>query len=413
MPDPITVTRLGKKFRRYHSNRPSTLKEAVLSGLRGMEAPETFWALRDVSFSVPRGVMLGVVGRNGSGKSTLLRLAGGVGRADEGNVHVIGRIGSLLELGAGFNGDLTGRENAYISGVIAGLSRGEMAERFDAIVDFAGLSDSIDMPLRTYSTGMQMRLGFSVAVHTSPEVLLIDEFLSVGDARFQKKCLERIDKFREEGCAIMLVSHDLEQVRRLCDRVLWLRGEEPPMLGEVDTIASAYETDWATGTERRTPKELISQHPPAHTSLKINENRFGSFEAEIISFKLLDDNGREIVEMKSGGRICLALKFHAKQVISDPIFGITMTNPSGVKCCEMSVNARMMGVSIIDGEGELELVIERLDLAGGSYQISVWLFEEQWNYAYDHHHNVYPLEVRSSTKGDWILNPPHSWRLVR
>ncbi|MEJ7607755.1 MAG: hypothetical protein WKF37_16145 [Bryobacteraceae bacterium] len=210
-------------------------------------------------------------------------------------------------------GDLTGRENAYISGVIAGLSRGEMAERFDAIVDFAGLSDSIDMPLRTYSTGMQMRLGFSVAVHTSPEVLLIDEFLSVGDARFQKKCLERIVKFREEGCAIMLVSHDLEQVRRLCDRVLWLRGEEPPMLGEVDTIASAYETDWATGTERRTPKELISQHPPAHTSLKINENRFGSFEAEIISFKLLDDNGREIVEMKSGGRICLALKFHAKQ----------------------------------------------------------------------------------------------------
>ncbi len=183
----VVVQGLGKQFRRYHRDRPVTLKEAVVRGLRQMKPVEQFWALREVSCSVAAGRTIGVIGNNGAGKSTLLRLIGGVGRPDEGSVQVHGRIGALLDLGVGFHPDLTGRENVFVSGVIAGLTRHEVAQRFDSIVAFAELQQSIDSPLRTYSSGMQMRLAFAVAIHTEPEILLIDEVLAVGDLAFQRK----------------------------------------------------------------------------------------------------------------------------------------------------------------------------------------------------------------------------------
>ena len=179
----VVVQGLGKQFRRYHRDRPVTLKEAVVRGLRQMKPVEQFWALRELSCSVAAGRTLGVIGNNGAGKSTLLRLIGGVGRPDEGSVQVHGRIGALLDLGVGFHPDLTGRENVFVSGVIAGLTRHEVTQRFDSIVAFAELQQSIDSPLRTYSSGMQMRLAFAVAIHTEPEILLIDEVLAVGEDR--------------------------------------------------------------------------------------------------------------------------------------------------------------------------------------------------------------------------------------
>jgi len=220
----VVVQGLGKQFRRYHRDRPVTLKEAVVRGLRQMKPVEQFWALREVSCSVAAGRTLGMIGNNGAGKSTLLRLIGGVGRPDEGSVQVHGRIGALLDLGLGFHPDLTGRENVFVSGVIAGLTRHEVAQRFDSIVAFAELQQSIDSPLRTYSSGMQMRLAFAVAIHTEPEILLIDEVLAVGDLAFQRKCLQRIARFKAEGCTILLVSHDATLIQQLCDEVLWLRG---------------------------------------------------------------------------------------------------------------------------------------------------------------------------------------------
>ena len=225
-PAAIVVEDLGKRFRRYPADRPRTLKETVVRGLRRTRPVDDFWALRDISFSVAPGRMVGVVGPNGAGKSTLLRLVGGVGRVDEGQVKVNGRIGALLDLGAGFHPDLTGRENVYINGVVAGLTRGQVADRFADIVEFAELEEFIDSPLRTYSTGMHMRLGFAVAVHTDPDILLIDEILAVGDLAFQRKCLDRIDQFRARGCTILLVSHDTPSLRRLGDEVLGLRRGE-------------------------------------------------------------------------------------------------------------------------------------------------------------------------------------------
>src|SRR5262245_43285364 len=208
----ISVKGLSKQFRRYNSRRPWTLQAALQGGLKRLKPSEYFWSLRDVSFDVLPGRAVGVIGPNGAGKSTLLRLIGRVGRPDRGTIQVHGRIAALLDLGAGFHPELTGRENIYISAVISGLMRHEVRQQFDSIVDFSELSEFIDYPLHTYSTGMQMRLAFSIAIHVEPEILLIDEVLSVGDLAFQRKCLKRIAQFRADGCTIVLVTHDLGTV---------------------------------------------------------------------------------------------------------------------------------------------------------------------------------------------------------
>lgn len=240
MAEAVVVKGLGKQFRRFHPDRPGTLQQAFLGGLRRLAPVERFWALRDVNFSVAAGRMLGVVGANGAGKSTLLRLIGGVGRPNEGTVEVRGRIGALLELGAGFHPDLTGRDNVFISGVISGLTRREVSQKFESIVAFAELEESIDSPLHTYSSGMQMRLGFAVAVHVEPEILLIDEVLAVGDQYFQRKCLSRIGEFKKKGCTIILVSHDAGIIRELCDEALWLRAGRLMSYGDPETVVREY-----------------------------------------------------------------------------------------------------------------------------------------------------------------------------
>ena len=246
MRDMIIVQGLGKQFRRYHQDRPWTLQEVFQRGFRRITPVERFWALRDVSFRVGPGRMIGIVGGNGAGKSTLLRLIGGVGRPDEGSVRVRGRLDALLDLGAGFHPDLTGRENVFISGVINGMTRSEVAKQFDAIVAFSELEDFIDSPLRTYSSGMQMRLAFAVATHTHPKVLLIDEVLAVGDLNFQRKCLDRIAQFKAEGCTIVLVSHDTGLVAKLCDEALWLHAGRVAAHGDAEAVVSRYVADAET-----------------------------------------------------------------------------------------------------------------------------------------------------------------------
>ena len=236
----VVVKGLSKQFHRYHADRPWTLHETLTRGLRRFRAFDRFWALRDVSFAVAPGRMLGLIGSNGSGKSTLLRLIGGVGRPDEGSIEVHRRMGSLLDLGTGFHPDLTGRENVFVNGVISGLTRREVAERFDSIVAFAELEAFIDNPIRTYSTGMQMRLGFAIAVHAEPEILLIDEILSVGDHSFQHKSFERIARFKSQGCTIILVTHDTSVVREVCDEAIWLNSGRLVLHGHPDEVVDQY-----------------------------------------------------------------------------------------------------------------------------------------------------------------------------
>lgn len=236
----VAVRGVSKLYRRYHADRPWTLHETLTRGLRRRHPMERFWALRGVSFTVAPGRMIGLIGSNGSGKSTLLRLIGGVGRPDQGSIEIHRRMGALLDLGTGFHPDLTGRENVFVNGVIGGLTRREVKERFDAIVAFAELEAFIDNPIRTYSSGMQMRLGFAIAVHAEPEILLIDEILSVGDYAFQRKCFERIARFKAEGCTIILVSHDTDVVREVCDEALWLDGGQLKSQGRPAEVVEQY-----------------------------------------------------------------------------------------------------------------------------------------------------------------------------
>jgi lipopolysaccharide transport system ATP-binding protein len=238
----IVVEGLSKQFYVYHADRPWTLHETLAHGLRRRQPLDRFWALRDVTFRVAPGRVVGVIGSNGSGKSTLLRLIGGVGRADAGYIEVNQHIGALLDLGIGFHPDLTGRENVFVNGVISGLTRREVAQQVDSIVAFAELESFIDNPIRTYSTGMQMRLGFAIAIHARPELLLIDEILSVGDHAFQRKCLDRLAQFKNQGCTILVVSHETGQIRDFCDEVIWMDRGRLVLHGHPDVVVDQYIT---------------------------------------------------------------------------------------------------------------------------------------------------------------------------
>src|ERR1700752_2946832 len=248
----IEVVHASKVYRRFsHKKQFATLKSALLRGslIRDLKPGETFTAVRDVSFTVPAGRTLGVIGRNGSGKSTMLKLVAGITKPNEGTVTVNGRVSALIELGAGFHPEISGRENVVINGIMLGLSKREIQERFDAIVEFAELQDFIDAPVKTYSSGMYMRLGFAAAIHVDPDVLLVDEVLAVGDEGFTHKCLDKFAEFRRRGKTILLVTHSLNLVERFCDEALWLDEGHAMTHGDPKRVVGAYLTKVSEGEE--------------------------------------------------------------------------------------------------------------------------------------------------------------------
>src|SRR5947209_17683615 len=252
MTSAIELVNVTKAYRRYGGRQFSTLKSALLqrSILRDLRPSETFPALTDVSFTVAKGTTYGVVGRNGSGKSTALKLVAGITKPTSGTVRVQGRISALIELGAGFHPEISGRENVFINGIMLGLTKREIQERFDEIVDFAELREFIDAPVKTYSSGMYMRLGFAVAIHVDPDVLLVDEVLAVGDEGFTHKCLDKFSEFRRRGKTILLVTHSLNLVERFCDEALWLDGGEMQTHGDPKRVVGAYLTAVEQGAEQ-------------------------------------------------------------------------------------------------------------------------------------------------------------------
>ncbi|MCS6813520.1 MAG: ABC transporter ATP-binding protein [Cyanobacteria bacterium] len=403
MTEAIIVHNLGKRYARYAADRPRTIMEAALSGFRGLGKAEQFWALRHVSFTVQFGEMLGILGHNGAGKSTLLQLIGGVGRADEGWVRVNGRIGALLDLGAGFSPDLTGRENVFVLGIAAGLTRRQVARQLQTIVEFAELEAFIDNPLRTYSSGMQMRLAFAISVHTDPQVLLVDEFLSVGDLAFQSKCLRRIADLKAAGCAIVLISHSPDQVKELCDRALWLKHGEVVAYGEPATVTRQYTMEMRVQTQQRTPNR-----PPQLTSngveLKVSENRFGSLEAEIVNVQFQPAN-----ILNSGDPLIIEIQYLAHQAIHNPIFGVNLTTLKGEMCFTTNTSVQGVNISVIEGFGSIQLHLDRLDLGSGDYFVEPGIYQSNWEYAYDFHWHVYTISVNAPTSEQTLLLPPLKW----
>ena len=242
----VDVAEVSKRFRQ-ELNRPTSVKEAVLRF--GRRDVRHLWALRDVSLAIDRGSFFGLVGHNGSGKSTLLRLMAGIHRPTSGRIAAQGRLSALLELGSGFHPELTGRENVFLNGAMLGLGRRQMAAAMDNIIEFSGVGDQIDVPVKIYSSGMYMRLGFSVAVNVDPEILLVDEVIAVGDEEFQQRCLRHMENIRAGGTTIVLVSHDTALVRKLCDRVGWLDGGRLRAVGDPNEVLDTYLRHVADGDD--------------------------------------------------------------------------------------------------------------------------------------------------------------------
>lgn len=341
----IKVSHVSKSYHLYDSSL-DRLKEA-LHPLK-KQYYKNFYALNDVSFDLPKGKAYGIIGFNGSGKSTLLKIICGVTKETSGIVEVHGKISALLELGAGFNPEFTGRENVYFSGVLAGVSREEMNHRYDDIVAFADIGDFIEQPVKSYSSGMMMRLAFAVSVHVDPDILVIDEALAVGDARFRHKCMAKIRSFKER-CTILFVSHDMNAVLSFCDTVIWLDNGKMIKMGEPKEIAQLYMEATYEGTSQIAERqdvgvcdkvdlevsELLENEDSTCEALQPNLNKgradsFGLGKAAIVSYGLLGVNGQPKENILGGEQVVLHFKMEVKDYIDRPVVGFAVSNYLGL-----------------------------------------------------------------------------------
>jgi ABC-type polysaccharide/polyol phosphate transport system ATPase subunit len=414
----IEVRGVRKTYRRYGRRRQfGTLKSALLSGrvLRDLRPDETFDALKGVSFDVPSGRTFGIVGRNGSGKSTMLKLIAGIGRPTDGTVTVRGRVSALIELGAGFHPEISGRENVYINGMMLGLTKREIAARFDEIVDFAELQEFIDAPVKTYSSGMYMRLGFAVAIHVDPDVLLVDEVLAVGDESFTHKCLDKFAEFHRRGRTVLLVTHSLDLVTRFCDEALWLDAGVLRIQGDPRRVIDAYLLDVAKTEDTALARAAAavdiaiphaSDEPP--DMFKAVEGRWGSREVEIVAVDLIGGDGRPSHVFQSGDPMEIRLRVQATQAVTDLVFGVGIFNAEGI-CC-YGTNTRIEGASSgsLNGGGEVRFAIDRLDLVDGTYKVDVAAHREN-GAPYDYHRLLHTVRVTSRLNEAGIFRPPHRW----
>ncbi|NQT91244.1 MAG: ABC transporter ATP-binding protein [Lentisphaerae bacterium] len=385
----IEVKGVGKKFRLYRDGT-RTLKTAVLGRLN-KSLVRDFWALRNVEFTVSGGETLGIIGVNGAGKSTLLSLVAGTMAPTEGTIVARGQIASLLELGTGFHPDLTGRENVFLYGAIMGLSRSQMKQRFDAIVDFAGIADFIDQPVKHYSSGMYVRLGFAVAVEVDPAVLLVDEVLSVGDTAFQDKCMRKMNEFRDRGKTMLVVSHDLPTIQKLSDRILLLHEGQVKGLGDPDEIVGRYGETRAAG-ETSTPRR-----------------EWGTGELKITGVDLLNGAGQTTNTIRWGESLCIRIHFIAHSRIPDPVFGFAISDPQGKTVYGNNTQIEGLDIPCAEGEGTLSVQLDNVCLARGDYLLSLSCHSPDHGTNYHRLDYAYTLTCEHDKSTDGPCYFPCSW----
>lgn len=373
----IAIDGLGKKFRLTH-DRNWTLKATLLAGHRTRY--EEFWALRDVSFDIPHGSTFGIIGGNGSGKSTLLKVLAGILRADEGTASANGRLSALLELGAGFHPELTGRENIYLNGAILGFTARDIRQRFDDIVGFAELDQFIDEPVRNYSSGMYVRLGFSVAIHVEPEILLVDEVLAVGDHTFQRRCLDRFDRLRDEGRTIVVVSHDLDMIGWLCERTAWINRGALTAIGPSGEVIEAF-------VERG---EGASDSGPAGTGL-LSLRGLGPDDL-VRSVDLLDPNGQPLPAATSGGPVTFRVRYDAARVGETAIVALGLYRADGTHVTSINSGASSAAAGS-DGVVEVDYHLPSLPVQPGTYELSVALHDTTMKQVFERHTHLVRFSV--------------------
>lgn len=405
----IRVSDVSKKFKIFE-DKPATLKDRIIYRSKGVFQEK--WVLRDISFDVPKGKMIGLIGRNGSGKSTLLKILTRILQPDTGKVEIVGRVSSLLELGAGFHMDFTGRENIYMNASIFGLSRKEIDGKIDEIIRFAELGPFIENPVRTYSSGMYMRLAFSIAVHVDPDILLIDEILAVGDNAFQKKCISRIESFKSQGKTIVFVSHDNGVMERLCDELYWIHESRLVEHGEPRKVVRNYMDFLNESEEKRlTAESEIVAAPEKHVeTLEVVEQgeRWGNKLAEITNVKMVDDAGEEKHFFEKGKSATILISYEAAKLkIDKPVFGIGVYKMDGY-CC-YGTNTHIDGEKMkLDDTGVIEVSIEHLNLVAGEYYLDVACHHENGT-PYDYITRALTFNVKSYEEEIGVAYLPHQW----
>ena len=422
----IDIDHATKIYRRYGRRRQfATLKSALLSGslITDLKPAETFTALQDVSLRVATGETVGVIGPNGSGKSTLLKLVAGITKPTSGTVNVKGRISALIELGAGFHPEISGRENVFINGIMLGLSKREVLQKFEEIVEFAELEEFIDAPVKTYSSGMYARLGFAVAIHVNPDVLLVDEILAVGDQGFTHKCLDKFAEFRRRGKTILLVTHSLSLVERFCDDAVWLDSGLIKAVGDPKRVIDAYLSHVESQEEQQLEADDIKTRKMTETSseplttgevsmddmFQVAEGRWGSREVEILDVTLVGDDGKSAHVFHSGDRMSVRLHINAEKPVSDFVFGVGLFNADGVCCYGTNTDLEQLVSKEIDGEGTVDFTIDSLELVAGTYKLDVAVHKRD-GYPYDYHRLLYTFRMKSRTNDVGIYRPRHKWK---
>jgi len=432
VPPALVVEGLSKLYRRSSpGDQLRTLKSALLEGTltRGLAPGEAITALDGVSFEVARGEAFGVVGGNGSGKSTLLKVVAGILKPTAGRVEARGRVAALIELGAGFHPEISGRENVYINGAVLGLSRRQVDRRFDDIVAFSGLGDFIDEPVKAYSSGMYVRLGFAVAVHTDPEVLLVDEVLAVGDEAFAHRCLRRIEEHLAAGGTLLFVSHDLDLVEDLCDRALWLDRGRPRLVGEPRRVVDAYRQAVAEeeGREHREAKARgegrDAEAAPAggEPAAEGAEEAEGAGEAEVLrwgSRRAVIEDARLLVgppgaaveryHLESGEPVAFEIEARAAEPLDDFVFGVAVATPRGVECWGTNTDLAGLEARRFAGRARVRLVCPSLRLGPGDYLVDVAVHARDGN-PYDYRRKLFGFTVTARDRGVGLYFPEHRW----
>ncbi len=384
----IEFCNVSKVFRLQH-DRPRSFQEAFVRTLRrngkprnGNATADEFWALRDVSFHIKPGDHVGLIGRNGAGKSTTLKLISRIIQPTRGKITVNGRVTALLELGAGFHPDLSGRDNISLNGAVMGLSRREIARKMDEIVEFAEIEDFIDVPVKDYSSGMYLRLAFSAAAHLDPEILLLDEVFAVGDQGFQQKSQERIQELRKRGITILFVSHSMEAVLQTCQRAIWLERGRVRAAGDVSAVSAAYYEDTLIKMAEKQAAKMPSL-PDQH--LEEQQKRLGSGEARIERVEFIDADGRSTRFTHTNARLTVRVHYHARERVDKPLIGVAFYRADQrIRIAGPNNTMQPYKIPYIEGSGYVDYTIARLPFLPGEYVLDAAIYDWDDTHRYDY-----------------------------
>ena len=410
MPPAVILKGISKRFKQTALRRDYiTLKSMLLNpfSLKGKPQEETRVVFENLDLEIPQGISLGVIGRNGSGKSTLLKVMTGIYKPDSGTVRMNGRVSSLIELGAGFHPEFTGRENVFINGTILGLTRKEIEKRFDRIVRFAELEPFIHVPVRTYSSGMYVRLGFSVAVNVDPDILLVDEVLAVGDESFSRKCLDLMANFKKAGKTIVLVTHDLPTVERFCDQALWLDSGCIRAQGEPRQVIDAYRQEVARRDNVRYQEEQSAETCNGLERV-LSKDRWGNGDIEINKVRLLDGQGQERHVFQDGEDLLIEMNFRVHRPPPDVVFGIAVFDGKGTCCYGTNTDLDEMALPPLQETGRIGIRLEQVHLIEGNYFLDVAVHARD-GHNYDYQSGCLSFAIRSPRKDAGIYRIPHRW----